>query len=497
MNILQAIADPQLLGASPALRDLSTWKWWFTFLAAVYGLPLDAEGEERFCKATGRSRYNPPPGGWPEVVCIVGRQAGKTLIGSLIVAFESAFAETKRSDGELYSVLVAQDWRASIRASFSYIKGLLEASPVLRGLVTNATTDTLDLRNGQRVATYPCRPAGVRGIRARCVVCDELAFYKSSEGNAVDVEMLRSVRPALAMSGGKLIAISSPYGQAGALWDLHRKNFGRDHSSTLVWQSDAPTMNPSLPADYLARMREDDPEAHASEVLGQFRPGLAQLLDPEALAACVRADHRELPPASGVEYVAFTDPSGGRSDAWGLSIAHKSDGERIVVDLVRAWPPPFNPTGVVEEIVDLLRGYRITSVTGDRYGGEFPVEHFRKQGVEYRLADRDRSALYLGLLPLVNSGSIELPDDPTTLRELRMLERRRGLSGRDRVDHPRGAHDDRANSVAGVVQMLGSAPAKLEFWGGGDSGSTPAQRSEPVTLERLDLLNERWYRNRA
>jgi len=31
------------------------------------------------------------------------------------------------------------------------------------------------------------------------------------------------------------------------------------------------------------------------------------------------------------------------------------------------------------------------------------------------------------------------------------LERKRGLGGRDVVDHPKGAHDDIANSVAGVI----------------------------------------------
>ena len=42
---------------------------------------------------------------------------------------------------------------------------------------------------------------------------------------------------------------------------------------------------------------------------------------------------------------------------------------------------------------------------------------------------------------------------------------RRGSSGRDRVDHPPGAHDDRANAVAGVVHAR--VRARLEIWGGG------------------------------
>lgn len=453
MNVLEALADPRLFGASPAFASLSTWRPWLVFLRAVYGLPLEAEADlELFRRCTGRTLYAPPAGGWPEVACIVGRQAGKTRVSALLVAFEAGFAPECR-DGELYALLLAQDWRASIRASYSYVRALFDASLILRREVVRTTTDTLDLANGMRVATFACRPSAVRGLRARVALLDEVAYFRSSEGYAVDVEMLRAVRPALATTGGKLVVISSPYGQTGALWDLHRRHFGRDDAEVLVWQADAPTMNPTLPADYLRRMERDDPEAYRSEVLGEFRAGLASLLDPEALAACVATDRRELPPVAGLTYRAFVDPSGGRSDAFTVGIGHR-DGERAVVDVVRAWRAPFNPAGVVAECAELVRTYRGRQVVGDRFAGEWPREAFRSHGIDYQPAALAKSELYLSLLAAVNSARVELPDDPALLRELRTLERRRGPSGRDRVDHAPGAHDDRANVAAGVVDLL-------------------------------------------
>jgi len=206
-------------------------------------------------------------------------------------------------------------------------------------------------------------------------------------------------------------------------------------------------MNPSLPADYLR-----------SEVLGEFRAGVATFLDPDALEACVVPDRHELPPSEGVRYQAFVDPSGGSRDAFALAIAHAAD-VRVIVDVVRAWAPPFNPSGVVEEIAAVLRGYDINEVVGDRYAGEWPREQFRFRGIEYQVAELDRSRLYLEFLPRVNAGTVELPQDQMLLRELRGLERRRGPSGRDRIDHRPGEHDDRANAVAGVVQLAGNAPA--------------------------------------
>jgi len=60
-----------------------------------------------------------------------------------------------------------------------------------------------------------------------------------------------------------------------------------------VWSATAQATNPTLPADYLIRMEQDDPEAYRSEVLGEFRAGLATLLDPEALEPVVASGVRE------------------------------------------------------------------------------------------------------------------------------------------------------------------------------------------------------------
>jgi len=49
-----------------------------------------------------------------------------------------------------------------------------------------------------------------------------------------------------------------------------------------------------------------------------------------------------------------------------------------------------------------------------------------------------------------------LLDLPDLLRELRGLERHRGTSGRDRVDHARGQRDDLANAACGALVLAGS-----------------------------------------
>ncbi|MBI2526595.1 MAG: hypothetical protein HYV93_11465 [Candidatus Rokubacteria bacterium] len=467
MTIIEALADPAVFGGLPAFRDLTTWRRWIVFLKAVYGLPMDLEEEGIFRHHTGRSRYAPPPGGYPEGVVVVGRQSGKSRVAALIADFEAVVATAQHDGTEIYALLIGQDHLGAIRTLLRYARAPFEMLPTLAKAVVAQTADTLRLDNGVVLAAYPCRPAAIRGVRGCVGTVDELAHFITSEGRATDVEMLRALRPCLATTGGRLIVLSSPYGQSGALWDLYHQHYGRDDSLVLVWQASAPEMNPLIPANYLERM-QDDPEAYRSEVLGEFRAGLAALFDPDVFDGLVPDGIRERPPAPGTLYVAGCDPSGGRRDRFGLSIGHH-DGQRAVLDLARAWAPPFNPSRVIAECSDILATYGCGAVFGDRYAGEFVAEQFRAHGIEY-IASRDKSVVYLDLLALVNAGGAVLLDHPGLLRELRGLERRRGTSGRDRIDHRPGAHDDLAVAAAVALttasSAAGAAPADMALTAG-------------------------------
>lgn len=452
MTIISTIHDPQFFRR--LFKNLDTWQPWLTFLKAFYGLPMDATDLARFRHHTGRQE--PRPGGYPEAASIVGCQSGKSQIASLVGNYEAMQAIMTGQRG-VYVPLLAQDLRSSQRALFGYVREAIRTSPMLSQEVVRETADTVELSNSVTLTVYPCRPAAIRGIRAPCVIIDELAFFISTDGRPTDTEMLRAARTRTATTGGKILILSSPYAAAGALWDLHRKHFGREDSSTLVWQASAPDMNPTLPTDYLERMAQDDPEAYRSEVLGEFRQGVSTLFDPEALDACVQVGVRERAPDHKYRYTSGTDvASGSGKDAFTVSVAH-ADGDRLVLDAIRIWHPPFNPSSVIAEAAIFLRSYRVSETTGDRYAPGFVNEGFSGYGICYRFSEHDRSAIYLEMLPLVNSQRAVLLDHPQLLRELRGLERRRGSSGKDRVDHRSGSgqHDDAANSAA--LALVGAA----------------------------------------
>jgi hypothetical protein len=214
-------------------------------------------------------------------------------------------------------------------------------------------------------------------------------------------------------------------------------------------------MNPTVPERVIQQAYEQDSAVAAAEYDAQFRRDIEAYVSREAVEAVVARGRRELPFQSGYSYSAFVDPSGGSQDSMTLAIAHQ-EGERIILDAIRERRPPFSPEGVVAEFAQLLKSYQIESVYGDRYGGEWPREAFLKHGILYDPVSESKSDLYRELLPLVNSGKVELLDHSRLIHQLCNLERRTARSGRDSIDHAPGMQDDLANAVAGVVAFAES-----------------------------------------
>ena len=180
---------------------------------------------------------------------------------------------------------------------------------------------------------------------------------------------------------------------------------------------------------------------------------------------------QDRPPAGGIDYVAFCNPSGGSQDAMALAVAHHHDG-RAVLDAVREIRPPFSPEAVVAEFAVLLRQYGIGTVLGDRYAGEWPRERFRQHGIEYSMARRSKAERYAAVLPVINSGRVELLDEPRLVAQLCALSARTAWGGRDAIDHGPGLA---ARSVppAGHRIQRGAAVEGGALRGGACPSSTP------------------------
>lgn len=301
-----------------------------------------------------------------------------------------------------------------------------------------------------------------RGLTIGGAILDEVDFWWQESGNAA-TEVVASVRPAMAaLPGSKLIAISSPYTPTGFLYQFHRAHWGRP-GRHLVWQAASVAMNPTLNADRIGELVAEDPERGRAEWEAAWRAGASALFDqPGMIERLLRSEPAVLPPVAGCQYVAAVDPSGGGADEFAWAVAHRA-GDAVTVDLVagrrrEGRARSFDLGGAVRDCADGLRRYGVRTCVGDRYAGDWVAREFAKHGVTYRPSERTKSEAFLALVPLVTMSRIEMPSDPELVRQLQLLERRRGIQGKDAVDHPVGGHDDRANALALAAHHLVGKP---------------------------------------
>jgi len=444
-----------------------SWSAWRTILAAIFGLPLDAEQLAVFRELTGRqsSQLEPVREAW----IVAGRRAGKSRIAALVAVFLAVFRDYSAvlAPGERGTVMVIAADRRQARTVFRYLVGIIEREPSLKGLVGRRTQDALDLKNGVTIEIHVSSYRSVRGYTIVGAVLEELAFWRDETSANPDVEVINALRPAMAtVAGALLLAISSPYWRRGALWSAYKENFGRDLARALVVQAPTLALNPTVDPSIIGAAYETDEVAAAAEYGGQFRRDIESYVSREAVEAVVVPERRELVPAAGIEYHAFTDAAGGSGDdSYTVAVAHaeERDGRVIaVLDSIRERRPPFSPSEVTREFAELLHLYRVTGVVGDHYAGSWPAEQFAKHGIEYETCPEPKSAIYRDGLPMLNSGAMELLDQPRLIAQLCGLERRTGRGGKDSIDHGPHAHDDVANCVIGALLMAADAGAYSE-----------------------------------
>ena len=256
--------------------------------------------------------------------------------------------------------------------------------PALAALIVRETRESIELTNNVIIEVLTSSVAAPRGRSYALVIIEEAAFLPQDHSVNPDVELLRAVRPALARVAGSLLAVvSSPYARRGVLFEAWKRYHDQPDSHVVLIQSDTLSLNPTFDQRAIAHAYTDDPASASAEYGGLFRSDVESFVNADAVQACVIAGRFELPPLSNQPYSAFVDPSGGSADSFTLCIGHR-EAETLVIDVLRETRPPFSPEATVATYATLLNTYRITTIVGDRYAGEWPREQFAKLGITYR-----------------------------------------------------------------------------------------------------------------
>jgi hypothetical protein len=450
-DLLRALDDKRLFARF--FRDSSTWAAWRVFLRALFALPIAGRDLDLYQRCTGRA--TPPSAAAREAYLICGRRAGKSFIAALVGTYLACFRDYRDSlsAGERAVVMILAVDRSQAGVIFRYVQAFLSGVPMLSKMVERETAEAIDLANG---VTIEVRTASFRGVRGRTIVAaivDEIAFLRSEDSANPDTELLAALRPGMAtIPGALLLCLSSPYARRGVLFDAFQRHYGVESSPVLLWRAATTTMNPSISQELIDEAMASDPQAAAAEWMAEFRGDVSAFMEDAWITDAIDSGCRERGAADRYGYFAFIDPSGGKRDSFALGIAH-SQGGVALLDLVREWKAPLDPATVVGEIAKLVRPYGIRSVTGDAYSGEWCQAAFREAGLQYAVSDRAASEVFLEVGPLFAQGKVRLVDHERLTMQLRQLERRTAASGRDRVGHPPGGHDDLAVSACGALRL--------------------------------------------
>lgn len=203
------------------------------------------------------------------------RQSGKSTITSVIAAHTSIY-----QPGSL-TLLVSPSLRQSSEL-FRKVNGHLERleHPPKR-VEDNKLSYTLE--NNSRVVSLPSSDATVRGFSAVDLLIEDEAAWVADALN-------RAVRPMLAVSQGRLVLMSSPFGKRGHFYEAW-ENGGPSWDRVKVTAYECPRITPAFLVEERAALGD---LWFKSEYLGEFADTVDSAFSPAAVKATVSDDVQPL-----------------------------------------------------------------------------------------------------------------------------------------------------------------------------------------------------------
>ena len=175
-----------------------------------------------------------------KTLLLCSRQSGKSTVSALLAAQEAAY-----TPGALVLMLAP-----SLRQSgelFRTCLGILKRVALPVPAIAAESALRVELDNGARNIALPGSEATTRGYSAATlVVIDEAA-------RVVD-ELIAAVRPALATTNGRIIALSTPAGRRGWFWQ--QWTHGEGWERTRIAAADCPRIAAAFLADERQQLGE-------------------------------------------------------------------------------------------------------------------------------------------------------------------------------------------------------------------------------------------------
>lgn len=137
-----------------------------------------------------------------ETILLCSRQAGKSTVNSILATHEAVYSP------ESLTLLLSPSLRQS-QELFRKLKDVYAAleSPFMPK-TSGESALGMELDNGSRIVALPGKEATIRGFSG-------VSLLIVDEASRVPDELYQAIRPMLAVSGGRIVLLSTPFGKRG------------------------------------------------------------------------------------------------------------------------------------------------------------------------------------------------------------------------------------------------------------------------------------------
>ena len=361
------------------------------------------------------------------LLLLCSRQSGKSTVAAALAVHT---ATTK--SGAL--VLLLSPSQRQSGELFRKVTGVLRAAATGIAIKQQSALQ-LELANGSRIVALPAGEETVRGFSG-------VALLIIDEAARVPDELYYSVRPMLAVSRGKLVALSTPWGRKG--WFYHAWSRSDDWEKIRITAADCPRLNEEI----LEQERESMGEWwFRQEYLCEFtEAGGEGFIYADWVHACTELDDT-VDPQAAVDI--------------GLDVARSAGGDRtvfvavqdgVVIDIQAGRQPDLMAT--CGKAVDIITKTRARSIRIDDSGvgggvtdrlrelqrgssiRECSIEAFnfgRKAFDAGKYCDV-RTEMWWHLGELLNNGKLAIPENAALIEQLTAPMMLQDSSGRLRLE---------------------------------------------------------------
>lgn len=330
-------------------------------------------------------------------------------------------------------------------------------TPELGSALTIGANKVTASRSGASLTIESSDDASAWGGRPHFLIVDELSAWKQV---ARTLRLWQAITSAIPKHRARLVVLS----MGGDPSHMAYRHLERARESSAWVTSEIPGPCPWWDLDEVAEARADmdNDTEYQRLILNRWVEGEGRLTTLDDVQACV--GHKgPLEWVRGHRYVMGLD-IGLVNDATVLTVAHVErfdDASVVVVDRQWAWQgsrsAPVDLSAVEAQILEAHLAYGRPPLVFDPHQAAHLTQRLRRRGVRveaYNFSQGSISRLAATMYQLLSQRNLDLPDDEDLIGELAAVQLIERAPGTWRIDHERGAHDDRVISLALCAQHL-------------------------------------------